>query len=544
MKAKPFKHLWSYLYHWSNEQAEQTALHFEDKKMTYREVEIAVNQVARSLWQKGIRPGDRIATILPSRPEFLVSYLASSQLGAILVPFDVRYKSADLQRFIKHIEPSLIISVDQSKDHQPAKELRSLPAGTIREEDCYFIGDAAWGQSYADLLVGETTPDPAVVAQRKQLGSDIANLIIFTGGTTGRPKPAVLSAKNVVAMAECEEAFIRDELKRAGHRGRIASLAALPPSHVGGCVEIIGTGLLGGYELYFQEHWSPSEVLRQTADAKIPWIGGVPTMYQILLQLPDLNQYDLSGLYLALASGEKLPLDLIRAVREKLCPRLINGYGSTEAGPEICFTRPEDPPEALAEGYAGLPLPGVELLIVDESGAKVADGQIGEVLVRSDFTIREYYRMPEENAEGFTVDGFCRTGDWGYLNSSGGLYLQGRKKHIIRVGSYTVVPSEVEEVALALPELAMAVSLGAPHPIYQEVVWLFVVLQEGATLSEAEVSEFISERLANYKVPKRVIFRNTLPQTRIGKADWRALQQEMEAIDWVVDEVSQTITTT
>lgn len=534
MQPPKLKYLWSYLYHWSELMPDAVAYHFNGQSVTYKSLERQVNNMARSLLELGIDRGDRIVSILPSRPEYLVTYLAASQLGAILVPFDVRYKTEDLKRFLSRMTPKVILAVDATKDQEVASQLMAL--AEVWSLDClyYIIGQSSFGRAYAELVAGDGQVSAKVLERRTTLNEEAGDLIIFTGGTTGQPKAALLSAKNVLSMAFYEEQFLRRQLRKAGFTGRIASLAALPPSHVGGSIEIIGTGLLGAYELYFQEHWSPTEVLAQTQEAKIPWIGGVPTMYQILLALPELNRYDLSELYLAMVSGERLTLELIQGIHRRICPRLVNGYGSTEAGPEVTFTLPEDDPRALAKGYAGKPLPTVELKIVDEEGQTLPAGQKGEVLVRSDFTIKNYYRMPKEDEAGFDPDGFCRTGDLGYLDNEGGLYLSGRKKHIIRVGSYTVMPTEIEEVAQQIPEVALAASLGAPHPIYQEVVWLFVVLQEGDSIAEASIIRYISERLADFKVPKRVIIRESIPTTRIGKADRKALEKEMAGLDWKV----------
>ena len=247
-------------------------------------------------------------------------------------------------------------------------------------------------------------------------------------------------------------------------------LGNLPPSHVGGALELIASPLVAGWEVVLQEKWSPYPVLEAIVEHRIPLCGAVPTMYAILLSLPDLERFDLSCLKIVFLSGERVALELLQGVRDRICQQIVIGYGSTEAGAEATFTEPGDALELLASGYVGKPQPGVHIAVVDEDDRPLPAGEVGEVLVGGPLTIPGYFRMPEEDAVGFTEDGMCRTGDLGHLTESGGLVIQGRKKQIIRVGSYTVLPSEVEEVALMHPDVAVAAALGVPHEIYGEGV--------------------------------------------------------------------------
>jgi len=171
---------------------------------------------------------------------------------------------------------------------------------------------------------------------------------------------------------------------------------------------------------------------------------------------------DLSSVKFAVFSGEKVSAELIEEIREKIAPVVINGYGSTEAGPEVTFTEPDDDPAKIAQGYAGKPLPTVKIKIVDDDDNELPQGEVGEVIISGPLAIKSYFNQPEEDKVGFTSDGWVRTGDLGYLTEDGGLYIQGRKKQIIRVGSYTVLPTEVEEVALKSPDVAMAMTSSAP----------------------------------------------------------------------------------
>jgi len=289
---------------------------------------------------------------------------------------------------------------------------------------------------------------------------------------------------------------------------------AFPPSHVGGSVEIMGTLIVAGCEIVLQEQWNPYNILRATRKWELQLIGGVPTMYAIMLSLPDLDEFDLSSLVLAILSGEKLNLELLTGIRDKICRNILNAYGSTESG-------------ELANGYIGHLLPEQEIKIVDEDDKEVPPGEIGEMLFKGTLTIPGYYKMPEENEATFTKDGWCRSGDLGYITEGGRIYIKGRKKFIIRVGSYTVLPSEVESVVLEHPKVAMAAAVGIPDKIYNEVVWVVVVPEIRQEIDENEIIKLCKEQLADFKVPKKVVIKKELPITRLAKVDRPTLLKQL-----------------
>ena len=230
---------------------------------------------------------------------------------------------------------------------------------------------------------------------------------------------------------------------------------------------------------------------------------------------------------LAIVSGEKLSMELLNGMKDKICPNILNAYGSTESGPEVTFTDIGDPLEELANGYIGHLLPGQQILIVDEEDKEVPPGEIGEMLFKGSVTIPGYYKMPEENKATFTEDGWCRSGDLGYITDDGRIYIKGRKKFIIRVGSYTVLPSEVESVVIEHEKVAMAAAVGVPDKIYNEIVWLAIVPEAGENIDEEEIIEMCKHELADFKVPKKVVIRKELPLTRLAKVDRPTLLKQL-----------------
>ncbi len=514
--------LWQYVEHWAGIDPGFPALRTDRETLNYGDFERRSDLLAASFLALGLGKGDTIATMLPTSIEFILTLIAADKIGAIVTALDVKYKSADLKRFISHIEPGLIVSLGgPGSEHIPSTVQSACGDLDLPRQPRLVVAGVEGPESFDGLFSGEKVEDTKLAAAKKSQHPDDGLLVVFTGGTTGVPKAALLSKRNVAAMAAVEMEYLGRFIP-----GRIKSIASLPPSHVGGTVELIGAPLTGGLEVILHDTWSPQRVLATTQAENVPWMGGVPAMFAITLLMPDLDSYDLSCLKVVVMSGEKVEPEFLQLVREKICPNILIGYGSTEAGSELTFTDPDDDVHLIGDGYVGKPLPGVELKIVDDGEREIHPGETGEVLARSPFTIKGYYKMPEEDRAGFTADGFCRTGDLGYLTPEGGLYIKGRKKHIIRVGSYTVMPSEVEEVIAGVPGVGMSAVIGVPDKVLGEVVWAVVQPFPGQTITEEQVIEQCEAHLAKFKIPKKVIFRDELPLTRIGKVHRVEIQNE------------------
>jgi|Deesub1362A_J573_1020465.scaffolds.fasta_scaffold00040_76 acyl-CoA synthetase (AMP-forming)/AMP-acid ligase II len=512
MKDLPeFEYLWQYLDYWANKDEGYTAIKYGSEEITYGEFKRSVDSLAGALLEMGVSSGDRIATVLPMRPEYAYTYLASSKIGSITVPMDVRYRKAELSRFLSHAEPEVVIAIDSFADNNIKSTLNEVKAD-IGNPEFVFLNSEPY---FNELLKHEPIERPL----SKSPDEDI--LIIFTGGTTGVPKATLLSHKNVISMCIGELSSI---LAYFGKFERYPTLVHLPPSHVGGTTELLSIGVLNGSKMIFIDHWRPDVVLKAIQDERIPYFGAVPTMFAMILSMKGLEDYDLSSLELLVTAGERLNPELIKRM-QKLCQKIAVGYGSTETTGFATFSRPDDDIMKFAEGYVGVPFEGVEIKIVDDSGKELGEGDVGEILVKGPMVSKGYFRQPGETEKGFT-DGFWVSGDLGYLKGDE-LYIIGRKKEIIRVGSYTVLPMEVEEIIMKDQRIAAAAVIGMPHEIYGEVVWAVVVPKPGETVSEEEIIESCKKELADFKVPRKVIVRESIPMTRLGKADRIRLKDEI-----------------
>lgn len=506
--------LWKMVERWARSDPDFVALRGDGPVLSYGGLEAKTDSLARHLIALGLRKGETIVTMLPCSAEYIITLLAADKIGAIVVPMDVKYKKSDLERFIAHIEPSVVVSVGRSGDRDVPATWREVEEGRKTRAGTHYVftGTSDFGVPFDALLTGAPPLDAELAAAKRNQDLDDGLLVVFTGGTTGVPKAALLSKRNVATMAAVEA-----EILETYTGGRIKTIASLPPSHVGGTVEMIGMALAGGFEIIIHDSWSPQRTLETIQAERIPWIGGVPTMFAIMLLMPDIERYDLSSLKVAILSGEKVERELIRAIKRKICPAVVIGYGSTEAGSEVSFTRSTDDEAAIADGYVGKALPGARIGIVDPEGRALPAGEKGEVVVSGPYTIRGYYKMPEEDAAGFTANGYCKTGDLGYLDENGGLYIKGRIKHIIRVGSYTVLPSEVEDVLVKSGCVGMVAAIGVPDSVYGEVVWAVVSPFPGVAVDTEAIAALCGRELAGFKVPKRILVWDELPITRIGK---------------------------
>jgi acyl-CoA synthetase (AMP-forming)/AMP-acid ligase II len=530
-----FNSYWQYVEHWSQIDPDYPSLREDDRVVTAGELQNLTDRLARAFLKMGIGSGDRIVSILPSSIEYVLTLVAAGMVNAILVPLDVRFRLADLRRFLSHAQPKVMIAHPDAGDGGIKATIEAL-GSEYADITTVVVSSDELGPSFEDLLASDPPLGRELEVARWTQDPHDGALVVFTGGTTGVPKAALLSHRNMAFMSYLDVVYMMRRYITDQGRGKM--IAPLPPSHVGGTVEFIGSGLVGGSEMILMNSWSPHEVLSVTEREKLKWIGGVPTMYAIILAMENLDDYDLSSVELAICSGEKVPLELLEGIRAKIAPKVISGYGSTEAGAELTLTEPGDDFAKIADGYGGKPLPTVKIRIEIDDGTPLPQGEVGEIVTSGPLGIRSYFNMPEEDREGFTADGWVRTGDLGYLDEDGGLFIIGRKKHIIRVGSYTVVPAEVEEIVLQDPAVAVAAAIGVPDPIFVEQLWLFVMPEEGATIDEERVMALCKEQLASFKVPRRIVVRENMPITRIGKIDRKVLEGEAEAMAKVTAEES------
>ena len=461
-------------------------------RLSFRDLFEASGRMAGALVALGVKPGDRVAVRVEKSPANLVLYLASLRAGAVYLPLNSAYTLPEVGYFVADAEPALIVCDPQVR--QGVQDLASLSGARVETLD------AAGQGSLADLAARQ----PAGFEPVARAGGDLA-AIVYTSGTTGRSKGAMLTHDNLASNA-------RTLARSWRFTAEDVLVHALPIYHVHGLFVAINVLLMAGGTMLFLPRFDAGEVIGLMPRATA--LMGVPTFYTRLLKHPDLSREAVKGMRLFVSGSAPLLAETHREWREATGHAILERYGMTETGMNV--SNPCDG-ERIA-GTVGRPLPGVELRIVDpETGAAVADGGIGMIEVRGPNVFKGYWRMPEKTAEEFRPDGFFITGDLGTIRPDGYVCIVGRGKDLIITGGLNVYPIEVEEKIDALPGVVESAVVGLPHPDFGEAVTAVVATGGGQAPPEAEMLAALESDLAAFKRPKRVIFVDELPRNAMGK---------------------------
>ena len=491
-------------------QPDKTALQFlGGQPVTYGELAGAVNRSAAYLLSLGIQPGDRIAVQLPKCLPFIYFHLAAAQIGAIFLPLNPAYPATELRYFLADSAARLLIAdaADQAK-LDPLTD--SLPD---HRKTTYIYKPQDSGSNWLeDRSATRDYPLPS--------DPDQTAMMLYTSGTTSRPKGAEITHGNLTAnIAALHEAW--------GWRQDDVLLHALPVFHVHGLVVALHGALHAGATAVLCPAFDAQTTLDLLRSGRFSVFMGVPTMHRRLYQLAAGRRYDLSHMRLMTSGSDRLPDDLFFGYQETFNITLLERYGMTETGMNL--SNPLQGERRV--GAVGLPLPGVSARIVDpNTEAPLPDGQVGEVQIRGAHVFKGYWRQPQKTADAFSADGWLRTGDMGLREADGYFTLKGRAKDLIISGGLNVYPPEVELVLMQHPAVAACAVIGCPDEEWGEIVVAAIILRDGepaAAPDEGEIGAFCRERLAAYKVPRRVIFVDQLPANALGKIQKAKLRQSL-----------------
>jgi long-chain acyl-CoA synthetase len=455
---------------------------------------------AAALKERGIGRGDRVALLLPNMPEFVVAFLGNALRGAITVPLNPMLKGPEVRYQIEKTRASMLLyapAFAETVGHvRRAASLRHLVSvGKPPFKDDTFRSLQALDAGASGLAAAADDAQPGDVAA-----------ILFTSGTTGNPKGAMLTHANYLANAR----------QLAAHTGMGPAdrpLCVLPLFHVNGQVVTVVTPLYSGASMALLPGFSKETFLPAVAAARATSFSAVPTIYALLMTLPDRDKHDLSSLRYCICGAAPMPVELFQRFQEAFRTKILEGYGLTEGTCASCVN-PVDGPRKV--GTIGIALGGQEVRLVDDGGAEVPAGAVGEIAVRGDNVMAGYYEDPEATAQAIR-GGWLHTGDMATRDADGYFTIVGRKKEMIIRGGENIYPKEIEEVVYQAPGVLEAAVVGVPDPVWGEVVALFVVPRPGTEVAEDGLRRFLSERLADYKLPRHVVFREALPKTATGK---------------------------
>jgi long-chain acyl-CoA synthetase len=478
--------------------ADAPAIRLGDRTLTYGELDDRAARLAALLEERGIEAGDRVGVMLPNVPEFPIAYYGAMRAGAIVVPMNVLLKRREIAFYLQDSGAKLLLAW-----HGFAEEARE-GAATAGAELIEVEPEA-----FAAMLDG-LAPSAATV----DTDAEDTAVILYTSGTTGKPKGAELSHRN---LDQNSEIISRTTLLIS--TGDVV-LGALPLFHTFGQTVAMNASMRVGACLTLVPKFDPGEALATIERDGVTHFYGVPTMYGAMLHHPERERFDTSTLRLCKTGGASMPVEVLHGFEDAFETELIEGYGLSETSPVASSGHPD---QVRKPGSIGTPIEQVEMRIVDENDAEVPRGEVGEIVIRGHNIMKGYWGRPDATAEAIR-DGWFHSGDLGREDEDGFFFVVDRKKDMIIRGGYNVYPREVEELLYEHPAIREAAVLGVPHPEWGEEVGAAVVLEPGEEVAPEEISAWVRERIAAYKYPRVVWFMEELPKGPTGKIVKREIE--------------------
>ncbi len=469
-----------------------TAIAINGTHIPYAALLAAASKVAGELVAAGIEPGDRVALILPNVPAYPVTFFGSLMAGATVVPMNPLLKSGEIDFFFTNSGAKIAFVWPDFVDEATKGAVNS---GT-RIVTCDPMGPVA-GQ----LAAAEPLTQPV------ERADDDTAVILYTSGTTGRPKGAELTHANLHLNAYRSAQVILQI------NDDDVLMGCLPLFHVFGLTVGLQAAVLSGASLALIPRFDPVAAMTTIANEKVTVMLGVPTMYAAILHHPDSDSLDASSLRTCASGGSAMPAEVQRAFEEKFNCLILEGYGLSETSPVASFNLPDRPTKS---GTIGVAIPGCEMKLLDEEGTEVGVGGVGEIAIRGDNVMKGYWRNPEATAEAIP-DGWFRTGDMATVDDEGYYTIVDRKKDMILRGGMNVYPREVEELIYTHPDVLEVAVVAIPDELLGENVGAAIALKPGATSSVEDVQEWTKERIAAYKYPRQVWLVEDLPKGPTGK---------------------------
>jgi long-chain acyl-CoA synthetase len=491
--------------------AEKPALYFKDQVITFAQVDERINKVANALIAAGVEKGDRVAVHIGNHPEFVYAYYGIMRAGGTMVPLNAMYKTGEVHYM--STDSGVKAAIVQDVLYPIWEPVRGqIP--TMR--DMFVIGDTPAGaRSFGEIIERGSAARPRVECDE----NDVA-VIAYTSGTTGKPKGAMLTHWNLISNAQ---AVI--ELERFPLNGDDFTMMVLPVFHIF-CLNVaLGPAMQLGFPAVIVERFDPVLVLELLDKHRVTTFCGAPPMYIAMAQAEPERKFDLSAIKIMHSGAAALPVPVLERFDKRFGVVIMQGYGLTECAP-VVTSNGAAPANRI--GSIGWPIPGDQTKVFDDDDHEVPVGEVGELVVRGPNVFVGYLNWPDATREAMT-SGWFHTGDMARIDGDGYHYIVDRKKEMVIVSGYNVYPREVEELLYKHPKISEAAVIGVPDEYSGEAVKAVIVPMPGETLAVDEVIGYCREKLAVYKAPKHVEFRESLPKLTGGaKIDKLSLKKEAE----------------
>ncbi len=489
--------------------ADRIALVFGERTWTYAALHDAAQRFAGALQELGLTRGQHVALLLPNTPEFTIAYFGALYLGCPVVPLNALLTADEIAYHLDDGDAVALVTV-------PAL-LAQAQAAATRVDTCRHLIVAGSGAVPAgavgfDRMLATGTPCAQVTATN---GDDTA-VVLYTSGTTGKPKGAELTHLNLLMNAY----LFRTELMQL--TPDTVALCALPLFHIFGQTAVQNAVLATGGTVVLMPRFEPTAAMTLMVQHRVSYFAGVPTMYFALLNQPDANRYDLGALRHCVSGGAPLPIEVMRAFDARHNVQILEGYGLSETSPAASFNTLQ---RGRKPGSVGVPIWGCEMRLVDDDGREITAPLVpGEIQIKGHNVMKGYWKKPEATAAAMK-DGWFSSGDIGHRDADGYYFVVDRKKDMIIRGGYKVYPREVEEILYAHPAVAEAAVVGIPHPSHGEEVKAVIAKRPGHEAATAEdIIDYCKQHLAAFKYPRVVEFRPSLPKGPSGKILKRELR--------------------
>lgn len=500
--------------------SDKPAYYFMDQTCTYAQLDGAITKFASGLEKLGVKQGDHIALLLGNSPHFVISLYGALRLGVTVIPVNPIYTADEIGYILNNGDVKVVIALDMAiplveKMHTFMPKIEhyifceTTPNSSVESKIENLTGSTKMKSFTEIAATGELT------FKGPKLDDDGTAIILYTSGTTGKPKGAMLTHKNLYSNAKDVSEYLK-----MNPDDRVVTV--LPMFHVFCLTVALNAPLLSGATLLIAPKFSAKEIFELVKESEATVFAGVPTMYNFLYQYPDGQTDDLKSLRLCISGGASLPVALLKNFEQKFNVLVSEGYGLSEASPVTCFNpldRPRKP------GSIGTSILRVENKILNEIGEEVPIGEVGELVVLGPNVMKGYYKMPEETAAAIR-NGWLHTGDLARMDEDGYFYIVDRKKDLIIVGGYNVYPREVEEVIYNHSDVIEVAVLGVPDANLGEAVKAYVV-SKNPELTTEQLLVYCKEHLAKYKMPSSIEFIEELPKNTTGKILRRALKAQV-----------------
>ena len=477
---------------------DHVAIKVDEDELSYAALDRAAARVAGLLRAKGVQPGDRVGIMLPNVAHFAVCYYGALRVGAAVVPMNPLLKEREVAFYLGDSEARVILAWHQFAD---AAHAGAEQAGV----ECVLVEPGEF-----EALLQRCQPDDEVIDRQPE---DTA-VILYTSGTTGKPKGAELTHRNILRNIEVTVGLF-------GLDERAVTLGALPFFHAFGQTCALNATVSVGGTLTLIPRFDAGKALAILERDAVTVFEGVPTMYAAMLHHDDADTADTSALEVCVSGGAAMPVEIMRAFEAKFGCEILEGYGLSETSPLASFNRRG---RERKPGSIGLPVDGVEMRLVDDAGNPVAERDVGEIQIRGHNVMKGYWRRPEATAEAIDPEGWFSTGDIARIDEDGYFFIVDRKKELIIRGGFNIYPREIEEVLYEHPDVREAAVIGIPHPELGEEVAAAIALKSGAESTAEVLRNFVKQRVAAYKYPRHVWLVDELPKGPTGKIVKRAIE--------------------